>query len=248
LLRKLFKYAFRALILLLVFLSSALLAMRFAIQGREVRVPRLTGLTPAEAERVANSNGLVLSIESRFYSAAVAQGRIVSQAPAPDATVRRGWKVRVAESLGAQRAAVPNLLGQSQHAAGINISRRGLEMGSVSTIHFPDAQPETVVAQNPSADATEAVSPKVDLILSATDNAQQYIMPNFVGSSLEAATASLKKAGFVLGKARPVSSVSSVPSVDASSASAAPGTIVRQSPPAGQKIAAGASISFDVSF
>jgi eukaryotic-like serine/threonine-protein kinase len=242
LLRKLFKYAFRALVLLLVFLSSALLAMRFAIQGREVHVPRLTGLTPAEAERVANSNGLVLSIESRFYSATVAQGRIVSQAPAPDATVRRGWKVRVAESLGPQRAAVPNLLGQSQHAAGINISRRGLEMGSVSTIHLPDAQPETVVAQNPSADVTEAVSPKVDLILSAANNAQQYVMPNFVGSPLEAATASLKKAGFVLGKVRPVSSG------EPSSASAASGTIMRQSPPAGQKITAGATISFDVSF
>ena len=58
-----------SLVLLLVFLSSALLAMRFAIQGREVHVPRLTGLTPLEAERVANSDGLVLSVESRFYSA-----------------------------------------------------------------------------------------------------------------------------------------------------------------------------------
>src|SRR5438270_6742591 len=140
--RKLVKYAFRALILLLVFLSSALLAMRFAIQGREVRVPRLTGLTPAEAERLANSDGLVLSVESRFYSATVPQGRVVSQAPAPDSTVRRGWKVRVAESLGPQRAAVPNLLGQSLHAAGINISRRGLEIGSTGTLHLPGAQPE----------------------------------------------------------------------------------------------------------
>ncbi len=82
LLRKLVKYFFLSLVLLLVFLSAALLAMRFAIQGREVRVPRLTGLTPAEAERVANSDGLVLSVESRFYSATVPEGRIVSQAPA----------------------------------------------------------------------------------------------------------------------------------------------------------------------
>src|SRR5947209_2037426 len=172
--RKLVKYFFRALILLLVFLSSALLAMRFAIQGREVRVPRLIGLTPAEAERVANSDGLVLSIESRFYSSALPQGRIVSQAPAPDATVRRGWKLRVAESLGPQRAAIPNLIGQSQLAAGINISRRGLEMGSVSTIYLPGAQPETVVAQNPAPETTEALSPKIDLILSAADNVQRY--------------------------------------------------------------------------
>lgn len=241
-LRKLFKYAFRALILLLVFLSSALLAMRFAIQGREVRVPRLIGLTPAEGERLANSNGLVLSVESRFYSSAVPAGRIVSQAPAPDATVRRGWKLRVAESLGPQRAAVPNLIGQSQLAAGINISRRGLEMGSVSTIHLPGTQPEIVVAQNPPPDATEAVSPKVDLILSANDNAQHYIMPNFVGSSLQTAMASLKNAGFIPGKVRPVSSA------EGGSASAAPGSIVRQSPAAGQKVTAGATISFDVVF
>ncbi len=239
-LRRLLKYFFRALILLLVFLSSALLAMRFAIQGREVRVPKLAGLTPAEAERVANSNGLVLSVESRFYSSAVPQGRIVSQAPAPDATVRRGWKVRVAESLGPQRAAVPNLIGQSQLAAGINISRRGLEMGSVSTIHVAGAQPETVVSQNPPPDATEAVSPKVDLILSASDSAQRYIMPNFVGSSITEATASLKKAGFVLGKVHEVSGDS------ASTPSSAAGTILRQSPPPGQKITTGATISFDV--
>jgi len=236
LLRKLVKYFFFALVLLLVFLSSALLAMRFAIQGREVRVPRLTGLTPAEAERVANSDGLVLSVESRFYSSAVPQGRIVSQAPAPDAPVRRGWKVRVAESLGPQRAAVPNLIGQSQHAAGINISRRGLEMGTLGAIHLPAAPPETVVSQNPPPDATEFASPKVDLIFSAPDNAQRYVMPSFVGKPLDETSTSLVKAGFTLGKVNRVSS----------GGSGAPGTILRQVPPAGQKISDGATISFDV--
>lgn len=241
-LRKLLKYSFRALVLLLVFLSSALLAMRFAIQGREVRVPKLVGLTPAEAERLANADGLVLSVESRFYSPAVPQGRIVSQSPAPDLTVRRGWKIRVAESLGAQRAAVPNLIGQSQHAASINISRRGLEMGNIGAMHLPGTQPETVVSQDPPADATEVTSPKVSLIFSAPDNAQHYVMPNFVGRPLAEATASLQKAGFTLGK------VQHVAAVEGSTASAAPETVLRQFPPAGQKVTAGATISFDVSF
>jgi eukaryotic-like serine/threonine-protein kinase len=235
LLRKLLKYFFLALVLLLVFLSSALLAMRFAIQGREVRVPRLTGLTPAEAERIANSDGLILSVESRFYSSAVPQGRIVSQAPAANAPVRRGWKVRVAESLGPQRAAVPNLIGQSQHAAGINISRRGLEIGTLGAIHLPAAPPETVVSQNPPPDAIDFASPKVDLIFSAPDNAQRYVMPSFVGKSLDETTALLRNAGFTLGKVYRVSS-----------GSGASGTILRQVPPAGQKIAAGETISFDV--
>lgn len=236
-LRKLVKYFFLALVLLLVFLSSALLAMRFAIQGREVRVPRLTGLTPAEAERVANSDGLVLSVESRFYSTTVPQGRIVSQAPAPDAPVRRGWKIRVAESLGPQRAAVPNLIGQSQHAAGINISRRGLEIGTLGTVHLPGAPPETVVSQNPPPDATEVASPKVDLMFSASDNAQRYVMPSFVGRSLTEAATSIEKSGFTMGK---------VHFIPGGTSTGATGIIIRQYPQAGQRIESGATISFDV--
>jgi eukaryotic-like serine/threonine-protein kinase len=236
LLRKLVKYSFLSLVLLLIFLASALLAMRFAIQGREVNVPRLTGLTPAEAERAANSDGLVLSVESRFYSATVPEGRIISQAPAQGANVRRGWKIRVAESLGPQRAAVPNLIGQSQHAAGINVSRRGLEVGTVGAIHLPGAPPETVVAQSPPAEATEVVSPKVGLIFSAADNAPSYVMPSFVGKPLAEANAALAKAGFTLNKVR---------SVGGETGEAA-GVIVRQSPAAGQRVSAGTAISFDV--
>lgn len=237
--RKVIKYFFLGLVLLLVFLSSALLAMRFAIQGREVRVPRLSGLTPTEAERVANSDGLVLSVESRFYSPSVPAGRIISQAPAPDATVRRGWKIRVAASLGTQHAAVPNLIGQSQHAAGINVSRRGLEVGTVATIHLPGATPDTVVAQSPPPEAADVTSPKVSLLIAAADNGQHYVMPSFVGKPLADANVALIKGGFTLGKVRVVSGSDS-------NAADMPGIIVRQSPAAGQRVAAGAAISFDV--
>jgi beta-lactam-binding protein with PASTA domain len=239
LLRKVIKYFFLGLVLLLVFLSSALLAMRFAIQGREVRVPRLSGLTPAEAERVANSDGLVLSVESRFYSPSVPAGRIISQSPAPNATVRRGWKIRVAASLGTQHAAVPNLIGQSQHAAGINVSRRGLEIGTVAAIHLPGAAPDTVLAQSPPPDAAEVTSPKVDLLLAADDNGQRYVMPNFVGKPLAETNIALIKGGFTLGKVRLVGDSDS-------DALAASGIILRQSPVAGQRVAAGTAISFDV--
>ncbi len=238
-LRKVIKYFFLGLVLLLVFLASALLAMRFAIQGREVHVPRLTGLTPAEAERVANSDGLVLSVESRFYSPSVPAGRIISQSPAPNATVRRGWKIRVAASLGTQHAAVPNLIGQSQHAAGINVSRRGLEIGTVAAIHLPGAPPDTVVAQSPPPEAAEVTSPKVGLLFAAPDNAPRYVMPSFVGKPLADANVALIKGGFTLGKVHAVTG-------GESNAAGSPGIIVRQSPAAGQRVAAGAAISFEV--
>jgi len=233
-LRRLVRYFLLGLVLLLVFLASALLAMRFAIHGREVRVPRLTGLTPTEAERVANAEGLVLSVETRFYTVSIPEGRIVSQSPAAETRVRRGWKVVVAESLGPQRAAIPNLLGQSEHAADINIRRHGLALNSVATIHLPGAHPGTVVAQVPPPDAKDASSPKVGLVLAADENAQYYVMPNFVGKPMAESVNAMEKAGFTVGR---------VQTVDVSAPS---GTIVKQRPAAGQRVAAQAAIDFEV--
>jgi beta-lactam-binding protein with PASTA domain len=235
------RYLLLALVLLLVFLSSALLAMRFAIHGREVRVPSLSGLTTAEAERVANADGLVLSVESRFYVADVPQGRIVSQVPAPETRVRRGWKILVAESLGSQRAAIPNLIGQSEHAADVNISRHGLAIGSVSRLRIPGTPPGTVVAQSPPPDVKDATTPRVSLVLAASDNAQTYVMPSFVGKTLAEAADALEEAGFTVGK------IWSVAALSTNEATApAPGVIIKQYPLAGQKVAAGTAINFEI--
>src|SRR6185312_12018739 len=111
------RFVLLALILVSVAMVSALTAMRFAIHGREVAVPKLVGLTQAAAEQQANSNGLILEVENRFYSADVPSGRLLSQSPSAGSLVRRGWKVRVAESLGPQKAEVPDLVGQSARAA-----------------------------------------------------------------------------------------------------------------------------------
>jgi beta-lactam-binding protein with PASTA domain len=154
--------------------------------------------------------------------------------------VRRGWKIRVAASLGTQHAAVPNLVGQSQHAAGINVSRRGLEIGTVAAIHLAGAAADTVLAQSPPPEATDVSSPKVSLLVAAPDNGERYVMPSFVGKPLADANIALIKGGFTLGK------VHLVGSSDDSNAVNTPGIILRQSPAAGQRVAAGATISFDV--
>jgi eukaryotic-like serine/threonine-protein kinase len=239
---KLARFFLLGLVLLLVSLTSALLSMRFAIHGQEVRVPKLSGLTPVEAERVANAQGLVLSVETRFYSSTVPQGRIVAQAPAADTRVRRGWKVVVAESLGPQLAAVPNFVGQSEHAADINISRRGLEIGTIATMHLPGAPPGTVIAQSPPPNSKNVISPKIGLVFAPADNAQFYVMPNFVGKTLAEAQDALENTGFDLGK------VQGVMAENEGGATTSSGSriIVRQYPPAGRKLAAGTTIHFDV--
>jgi len=232
-----------ALVLLLVFLAAALLAMRFAIHGREVRVPKLTNLTPAEAERVANADGLITFVDSRYYSNEVAKGKIVFQMPPANASVRRGWKIQLAESLGPQHAAVPDLVGQSEHAAAINLQRHGLEIGNVATIHLPRSAPQTVVGQSPAADAKDLASPRISLAVSASENAEQYVMPSFVGKPAQESAEILEQSGFKLGngaeaRKRPIASKQDTTELT--------GVVVKQWPAAGQRIAAGSTVYFEI--
>lgn len=228
---KFLKYLLLGLILLLVFMASALLSMRFAIHGREVKVPTLAGLTPLEAERKANAEGLVISIESRFYSADVPAGHIASQVPAPGSTVRRGWKILLSQSLGPSHAAIPNLAGQSELAADINLRRRGLEPGSIATIHLPGAAPQTVVAQSPPPDASNITSPRVNLVVVAPDNAPRFVMPSFVNKPLDQAAAAVQEAGLTLGgKWGTLARTESVSSISSS----AHGPIAQQAQPHAQ--------------
>lgn len=221
------------LVLVLVALVSALTAMRFAIHGREATVPKLVGLTPADARREAALNGLLLVTENRFYSADVPAGRIVSQLPQPGERVRRGWQVRVAESLGPQRRMIPNLLGESERAAEINLRRHGLEIGTVAAIPQAGGMIEDVVAQSPAPDAA-ASSPVVSLLVVGPPPPPEYVMPSLVGRRLADVTPQLEQAGIKIGKVEEV-------------AGSATGMILRQSPPPGQKIAAGSAISVQIS-
>ncbi len=232
--RRFFRYVLMALVLLTVMLLSAMTAMRLAIHGREVAVPKLVGLSMEQAERIASANGLLLDTESQFYSDSVPEGRVVSQLPAPGIHVRRGWRMRIALSLGPQRAIIPNLTGQSPRAAEINVRRRGLDVGAVAVAHIPDAAPDQVLAQSPPANATTVSSPKVNLLVSAPEESQSYVMPNLVGRHLLDAQQALQQAGLRLG------------AVAATATGPTPGIIVRQSPPPGQRVTPGTTVSFEV--
>jgi beta-lactam-binding protein with PASTA domain len=262
------RLALLGLVLVTIALISALTAMRFAIHGTEVTVPKLISLTPAEAERAAASLGLNVIIERQYFSPQIPEGRILSQLPDAGTKVRRGWQVRVAQSLGPQRVAIPDVLGESGRAADLNIERRGLDIGSVAYIQISGTPADQVLAQSPPANASGVSVPKISLLVSAAATPDAYIMPSFAGQPLGSVNQKLLDAGFRVGNviaiAPPLASETSAPSTSASQASASPqgalspqssaqaaqpnpaSIIVSQSPAPGQKLNAGATINFEV--
>ena len=247
--RRFFRMLLLTLVLITVALISALTAMRLAIHGREVTIPKLVGMSPSEAERVGAASGLLVVVEREFYSADVPEGKIMTQMPAPGAKVRRGWSIRVAQSLGLQRVAIPDVTGESERAAELNIRRRGLALGSVAQVSLPDAPEDRVISQSPPANAIGIAAPKINLLVSAGAEPANYVMPNLTGQPLGSATLTLQDAGMRVGK---VSMVPASTPGDAQAAPAAPSEpnpasmIVTQTPPPGQKIVAGTAVNFEV--
>ena len=132
--RQFFRMLLLALVLMTVALISALTAMQLAIHGREVAIPKLVGMSPLEAERAGAASGLQVVIERQFYSADVPEGKIMTQMPPPGTKVRRGWSVRVAQSLGPQRVAIPGVTGGSERVAELNIRSRSCTSGAAGSV------------------------------------------------------------------------------------------------------------------
>jgi eukaryotic-like serine/threonine-protein kinase len=254
-----FRFVLLGLILLVVALVSALTAMRFAIHGREVAVPDLVGKPPAEARRIADASGFEMEVERQYYSGTVSEGKILSQLPPPGTQVRRGWQIRVAVSLGPQRVEIPNVLGESQRAAEINIRRRGLDVGTIAQIEMRDTPEDQVLGQSPPPNASGVSAPKISLLTTAVASPQAFIMPNFVGQSLGGVTLVLRDAGLRLGGVSVAPSASEpVPPADSAPLASPPAApvlppqptpasvIVSQNPAPGTKITAGSAANFEV--
>ena len=113
--------------------------------------------------------------------------------------MRRGWQVRVAESLGPQRVAIPNVIGQSERAANINIRRRGLDVGAIAQMQSPDAPDSQVLAQAPPPNASGVSAPKISLLVATPSQPQAFVMPSFVGQPLGSAIQAVQDAGMQVG-------------------------------------------------
>jgi beta-lactam-binding protein with PASTA domain len=265
-----FNIVLGALAMFAVALTSAFISMRLAIHGREVKVPSLIGLPLADAGSEVRQLGLRLTLEDRFYSNNTAPGHILGQSPAPGTTVRRQWAVRVTESLGPQQVAVPDLTGESERTASINLRRLSLAVGTLAYTQAP-GEPGLVLAQTPGPNASGIDRPRVSLLLSQPDDAESapaIVMPSLVGLPLMSAAARASAAGLRIvsaeevKQAAPNASASTNPASPSTQASATPvpatlatptagasvATVVAQTPLAGYRVTKGDPVRLSISY
>jgi beta-lactam-binding protein with PASTA domain len=248
-----FQFALVVLMLAVLALLSAITTMHFAIHAAEVTVPSFKDLTVAQCDAKAAALGLNLNVDNHLYSADIPVGRIVSQFPAPGTVVRRDWHVRVMQSLGPQRVAIPDLGGLDQRVASIQIRRASLDLGAVAEIPWSYATPGTVIAQNPAPGAANVSRPSVSLLVAASpaSNPDARVMSDLTGQMYTFAAQAVTAAGLKLAPevAAPaaISGTGSPGAAQPSLPVVAAGRIVAQSPSAGSRVDASTPIQLTVS-
>jgi beta-lactam-binding protein with PASTA domain len=215
---------------------SALTAMRFAIRGREVEVPPLSGKTSDQAKEILARNGLIFKVASSRFSSDVPEGQIVAQIPPAGTRIKANRTVRVLVSLGERRFAVPNLIGTSLRAAQLTLAQRKLALGKALYAHTPDGDSSTVVYQSPVPGTQEGADPSVDILISLGQPAEFFIMPDLIGKSADLVASRARNEGFHLGKIN----YRKYPGVE-------PGLVIQQKPQAGYRLIKSDIILLDVS-
>jgi eukaryotic-like serine/threonine-protein kinase len=247
-----FRLILAGLTLAMAALVSAVMTMHFAIHGAEVKVPDLQGLTVAEAVHRTANMGLNLGIDNKYYSVDVPAGRVLAQSPLPGAIVRREWRMRVTESLGPQRVAIPKVVGQQERVAAIEVRRLGLDLEETAQMPYSGAPPGTVIAQNPQQGAAGVERPSVSLLISrpASTPGPAVVMPQLIGMPLATAAALIAHAGLKIG---PVQSSYSSEPAPTSGLDMAPadtvdpaGTVLNQSPGAGHRVEPGMLVTLKI--
>ena len=232
------QWIFRMALLLFILSSvaflSALTAMRFAVQGREVPMPDVVGKGAVPAQQILRGRGVGMKVEDRIFSN-LPVDTIVRQSPPPNMRVKTGQSAHVVLSLGPQKVTIPQLTDRSLRAAQVELLRGGMQLGEVSSAYLPNGLADTVTQQDPAPGNTEVTGPHANLLVSLGPRPAAYVMPELSGLPLAEAQAKLGSASLRLSKLSPVPAPES-----------ASGTVVGQTPARGQRIDSSSTIELQV--
>jgi serine/threonine-protein kinase len=197
----------------------------FTRQGAEVPVPEITGLSEREAERVLASEDLRLSKISEQWSADVPRGFIAAQDPAAGGLVKRGRRISVVVSLGAQGTSVPVLDGTSDRQAAILLESAGLRRGKVARVYTDEIGKDLVIASDPPGETVVEQETVVDLLVSLGPPPRGFVLPDLSGKDATGVARGLRDEGF------------SVAVREGGSGRGPADAVAGQSPPPGHRVA-----------
>jgi serine/threonine-protein kinase len=197
----------------------------------EALVPLVQGLPADEAADRMRDAGFRTERRDE-YSDTVRRNRVIETSPAEGESVRKGSTITLVVSRGKEKAPVPDVVGRPQAEAEQTLRAAGFDVAT-SEREDADAEPGTVLEQDPAAGTQAAEGTQVTLTV-ATEPAEVAV-PDVGGEEEDAARQALEDAGFDV---RVVDEPVDTPAED--------GVVTAQDPGAGETAAPGSRVAITV--
>ena len=227
------KFRVRYMILLAsIVLVAASLIWILSRTPATIAIPDVAGQTVAEAKETLKKANFEIGEEKSEASEKVEEGRIIRTDPNAGTGRKEGTKINLVVSSGKQSFQLSNYIGRKSTDVIAELKQKKVPENLIKIEEEESSESEagTVLRQSPAAGTTYDLSKASTITLTVAKKVTSVAMPSYIGSSLEFTKNNLVQIVGIKEANIEVVEVSTAP------AGTAEGTVVEQSPKAGEKV------------
>ncbi|WP_138336533.1 MULTISPECIES: Stk1 family PASTA domain-containing Ser/Thr kinase [Streptococcus] len=227
------KFRVRYMILLAsIVLVAASLIWILSRTPATIAIPDVAGQTVAEAKETLKKANFEIGEEKSEASEKVEEGRIIRTDPEAGKTRKEGSKINLVVSSGKQSFQLSNYIGRKSTDVIAELKQKKVPENLIKIEEEESSESEagTVLRQSPAAGTTYDLSKASTITLTVAKKVTSVAMPSYIGSSLEFTKNNLVQIVGIKEANIEVVEVSTAPD------GTAEGTVVEQSPKAGEKV------------
>ena len=227
------KFRVRYMILLAsIVLVAASLIWILSRTPATIAIPDVAGQTVAEAKETLKKANFEIGEEKSEASEKVEEGRIIRTDPDAGTGRKEGTKINLVVSSGKQSFQLSNYIGRKSTDVIAELKQKKVPENLIKIEEEESSESEegTVLRQSPSAGTTYDLSKASTITLTIAKKVTSVVMPSYTGSSLEFTKNNLIQIVGIKEANIEVVEVTTAPS------GTAEGTVVEQSPRAGEKV------------
>lgn len=221
----------------LIFLASLVLVAASLIwilsrTPATIAIPNVAGQTVAEAKETLKKANFEIGEEKSEASEKVEEGRIIRTDPGAGTGRKEGTKINLVVSSGKQSFQLSNYIGRKSTDVIAELKQKKVPENLIKIEEEESSESEagTVLRQSPAAGTTYDLSKASTITLTVAKKVTSVAMPSYIGSSLEFTKNNLVQIVGIKEANIEVVEVSTAPD------GTAEGTVVEQSPKAGEKV------------
>ena len=227
------KFRVRYMILLAsIVLVAASLIWILSRTPATIAIPDVAGQTVAEAKETLKKANFEIGEEKSEASEKVEEGRIIRTDPEAGKTRKEGSKINLVVSSGKQSFQLSNYIGRKSTDVIAELKQKKVPENLIKIEEEESSESEagTILRQSPAAGTTYDLSKASTITLTVAKKVTSVAMPSYTGSSLEFTKNNLVQIVGIKEANIEVVEVSTAPD------GTAEGTVVEQSPKAGEKV------------